>query len=49
MSLLPRDTIKVIAESVGLSNLTDELASALAPDVEYRIRDIAQVSSFEQI
>jgi transcription initiation factor TFIID subunit 6 len=45
MSVIPKDTIKVIAETIGITNITDELASALGPDVEYRIRDIVQVSS----
>ena len=30
----------MIAESVGISQLKDEVADALAPDVEYRLRDI---------
>ncbi|KAL6057925.1 histone H4-like TAF Taf6, SAGA complex subunit [Balamuthia mandrillaris] len=42
MSLLPKDIIKVIAESVGIDDLKDEIAAAMAPDVEYRIREIAQ-------
>ncbi|KAK5578899.1 hypothetical protein RB653_008574 [Dictyostelium firmibasis] len=42
MSVLPNDTIKIIAESAGISNLADEIASQLASDVEYRIREIAQ-------
>ena len=41
MSLLPKETIKVIAEMNGF-NLSDEIAQALAPDVEYRIREIIQ-------
>ncbi|GAM24067.1 hypothetical protein SAMD00019534_072420, partial [Acytostelium subglobosum LB1] len=44
MSVLPKETIKVIAECVGLSNLNDEIATQLASDVEYRIREIAQES-----
>ncbi|EFA74603.1 TATA-binding protein-associated-factor [Heterostelium album PN500] len=44
MSVLPKDTIKVIAECVGISNLNDEIATQLASDVEYRIREIAQES-----
>ncbi|KAN0021771.1 hypothetical protein ACTFIV_009015 [Dictyostelium citrinum] len=42
MSVLPNDTIKIIAESAGISNLPDEIAQQLASDVEYRIREIAQ-------
>ena len=35
--------IKIIAETVGVPHLKDEIAEALAADVEYRIREIAQV------
>ena len=40
--IISRASIKVIAESVGISNLKDEVADALAPDVEYRLRDLVQ-------
>lgn len=43
MSIVPKDTIHVIAESIGISNLPDDVAAALAPDVEYRMREIMQV------
>lgn len=43
MSLLPKESIKVIAESAGIIAMPDEIAGALASDVEYRIREIAQV------
>jgi hypothetical protein len=36
--------IAAIAESLGISSLSPEAASVLAPDVEYRVRDILQVS-----
>lgn len=39
---ITRDTIKVIAQSVGIAQLKDEVADALAPDVEFRLRDIVQ-------
>lgn len=42
MSIVPKDTIHVIAESIGISNLPDDVAAALAPDVEYRMREIMQ-------
>jgi len=29
-------------ESIGIENLSNEVASAMAPDVEYRVREIAQ-------
>ena len=41
-SIISRDAIKVISESVGIADLKDEVADALAPDVEYRLRDIIQ-------
>jgi transcription initiation factor TFIID subunit 6 len=44
MSILSKDTIKAIGESVGLSNISDEVAQALAADTEYRIREIIQVN-----
>jgi transcription initiation factor TFIID subunit 6 len=43
MSLFPIDTFKVIAESVGITNIKDDAAAALAQDIEYRLRDIIQV------
>ena len=36
------DSIKVIAETVGIANLKGEVAEALAADVEYRLRDLVQ-------
>ncbi|CAN6471833.1 unnamed protein product [Victoria cruziana] len=42
MSIVPKETIEVIAQSVGISNLSPDVALALAPDVEYRIREIMQ-------
>lgn len=40
--IVSTDSIKVIAESVGIAKLKDEVAEALAPDVEYRLRDLVQ-------
>ena len=40
--VVSRNSIKVIAESVGIAHLKDEVADALAPDVEYRLRDLVQ-------
>ncbi|KAI5067137.1 hypothetical protein GOP47_0017665 [Adiantum capillus-veneris] len=42
MTILLKETIQVIAQSIGISNLSDEVAAALAPDVEYRMREIMQ-------
>ncbi|KAJ7567435.1 hypothetical protein O6H91_02G146900 [Diphasiastrum complanatum] len=42
MSIVPKETIQVIAQSIGIPHLADEVAVALAPDVEYRMREIVQ-------
>uniref|UniRef100_A0A2P2JHP0 TATA box binding protein associated factor (TAF) histone-like fold domain-containing protein n=1 Tax=Rhizophora mucronata TaxID=61149 RepID=A0A2P2JHP0_RHIMU len=42
MSIVPKETIEVIAQSIGINNLSSDAALALAPDVEYRIREIMQ-------
>ena len=39
---LPGESIKVIAQHVGIESLADEVARALAPDVEYRLREVIQ-------
>jgi len=44
MSFVPKETIEVIAQSIGITNLSPDVALALAPDLEYRIREIMQVS-----
>ena len=43
MSLLPADSIKAMAEFVGIANLKQEVCIAIAQDVEYRLRDVIQV------
>lgn len=43
MSIVPKETIEVIAQSIGISNLSPDVLPALAADVEYRIREIMQV------
>ena len=43
MSIVPKDTIHVIAQTIGITNLHDDVAKELAPDVEYRMREIMQV------
>ena len=43
MSIVPKETIEVIAQSIGIANLSSDVALALAPDVEYRMREIMQV------
>ncbi|WFD36194.1 histone H4-like TAF Taf6, SAGA complex subunit [Malassezia cuniculi] len=42
MSVYPKDSVKDVAETLGIMNLRDNVAVALAADIEYRIRDIAQ-------
>lgn len=46
MSIVQKETIEVIAQSIGINNLSPEVALALAPDVEYRIREIMQVNIY---
>jgi transcription initiation factor TFIID subunit 6 len=36
------DSVKAMAESVGIANLNDEAAKVLAEDITYRIRNILQ-------
>ncbi|KAL2926264.1 Transcription initiation factor TFIID subunit 6 [Bienertia sinuspersici] len=42
MSILPKEAIEVIAQSVGINNLSVDAALTLAPDVEYRMRELMQ-------
>ncbi|KAG2496342.1 hypothetical protein HYH03_005572 [Edaphochlamys debaryana] len=42
MSFIQPATVKAIALSVDVTHLTDEAAKALAPDVEYRLREVIQ-------
>ncbi|CAJ1841460.1 unnamed protein product [Sphenostylis stenocarpa] len=42
MSIVPKETIEVIAQSIGINILSPEVALAVAPDVEYRMRQIMQ-------
>jgi hypothetical protein len=42
-SLLPKETIKIFAQAVGVDELADDVAQQLAADVEYRLREITQV------
>lgn len=43
-SQLPGESIKVIAESMGISGIPDDAASVLAEDSSYRLKQIVQVS-----
>lgn len=44
MSVVPKEAIEVIAQSIGINSLSPDVALALAPDVEYRVREIMQVA-----
>lgn len=43
---LSSESMKVIAESIGIANLPDEAAKDLADDVSYRLKQIVQVSPY---
>lgn len=40
---LSQESMKVIAESIGIGNLPDEAAKDLAEDVSYKLKEIIQV------
>ncbi|PKA56544.1 hypothetical protein AXF42_Ash015317 [Apostasia shenzhenica] len=42
MSIVPTETIEVVAQTMGMANLSADVAQVLAPDVEYRLREIIQ-------
>ncbi|KAJ0046313.1 hypothetical protein Pint_04032 [Pistacia integerrima] len=42
MTFIPKEAIEVIAQSIGITNLSPDVALAVAPDVEYRMREIMQ-------
>ncbi|CAN4097166.1 unnamed protein product [Withania somnifera] len=42
MSIVRKETIEVISQSIGVTNLSSDVLPALAVDVEYRIREIMQ-------
>ncbi|XP_075522986.1 LOW QUALITY PROTEIN: transcription initiation factor TFIID subunit 6-like [Primulina tabacum] len=44
MSIVPKESIEVIAQSLGITNLSPDIFPALAADVEYRVREIMQES-----
>ena len=41
-NLLPLDSIKIIGESAGITNLNDDAAARLSEDLEYRLKEIVQ-------
>jgi len=44
MSLVDFQFVRIVADSLGVKP-TDDALKAIAPDVEYRLREIAQVRS----
>lgn len=42
-SVLSSESIRVIAESIGISGLADEASSFLAEDISYRLKLAVQV------
>lgn len=44
MSVIPKESIEVISQTLGIPNLSPDVALAVAPDLEYRIREIMQVA-----
>ncbi|XP_020869430.1 transcription initiation factor TFIID subunit 6b isoform X2 [Arabidopsis lyrata subsp. lyrata] len=40
--MVTKESIEVIAQSIGLSSLSPEVSAALAPDVEYRVLEVMQ-------
>lgn len=42
-AIITRESIKMMAESVGISELCDETAAMLCEDVSYRLKEATQV------
>lgn len=43
MSVYPAESVRIAAESIGLSQLSDEVTQSLAGDIEFRVRELIQV------
>ena len=46
MSFVQPSTVHAIAQSLEVGAVSDEAAKALSPDVEYRLREVVQVTSY---
>ncbi|KAJ1498966.1 hypothetical protein HMI56_004662 [Coelomomyces lativittatus] len=44
MSIFHRDFVIFASEAMGLSDLNEEVVTALTQDMEYRLREIIQVT-----
>ena len=42
--VFPTESIKIVAESIGIPSLTDDVAKELAEDVTFRLKVLIQVS-----
>ena len=49
MSFVQTSNVHAIAQSLEVGSITEEAAKALAPDVEYRLREIVQVSDIDRV
>lgn len=43
MSVLSKDSVKIIAETVGINTISEDVATHVSSDAEYRLREIIQV------
>ena len=43
MSVYPKEAVKEAGEACGITSLADDVAQAIASDLEYRLRGIVQV------
>lgn len=42
-AIFSKDTIRLIADSVGITEITDQAATLLGEDASYRLREATQV------
>jgi len=48
-ALMSKHSIRAFAESVGITDVSDEVASILQEDVIYRLREVIQVPLYQVI